>query len=134
MKNTALLPQVCISLVSGEAKCLFLHLWAVWISPAENHHCPIFGKALQVSPLLPLPHQIHRLSGSPRVSVQKQQSPASYRIGLTGRQSFCPQAPAASQRMGVGLVGIQFPDFRVPPGQVPSPALSMTLHYRDHTN
>lgn len=38
--------SVCISLVSGEAKHLFLHLWAVWFLPAKNRHCPVLGKAL----------------------------------------------------------------------------------------
>lgn len=96
--------SVCISLVSGEAKHLFLHLWAVWFLPAKNRHCPVLGKALLgISSPPPSPS---RSTGSvpppcpplPRVSVHKQQSPASYKIGLPGRQGFCPQIPAASQR------------------------------------
>lgn len=44
-KKYCTVTSVCISLVSGEAKHLFSHLWAVWISPAENRHCPVLGKA-----------------------------------------------------------------------------------------
>lgn len=57
-KQYSIVNWVCISLVSGEAKYLFLHLQAIWILLADECHCPVFGKGLVgVSSLHPSPPQ-----------------------------------------------------------------------------
>ena len=98
-KQYSIVNWVCISLVSGEAKYLFLHLQAIWILLADECHCPLFGKGLVgVSSLRPSPPQAHRLSGSPGVLlVHKQQSCASYKTSLPGKLSPHSQIPPGNQ-------------------------------------
>lgn len=86
-------------MVSGEARHLFLHLWAVWISPTGTRHCPVLGEALLgVSSLPPPP------PGPQTVALWGAMSQAAklcFLLGwLPGEEGVGSQTPAASQSRG----------------------------------
>lgn len=99
-------------------QALFWRVWAVRISPAENHRCPVLGQAYCGCLLPPgFPTPGHRLRGSPGVFFRKQQSLTSCRTGLPEKQSSHPQTPQPAR---AGISGVQSLDLQVPPHKVPS--------------
>lgn len=126
-------------------------LWFLGRPSIFSYTCGLFGFRLLrivivqclarpcwVSPLLPLPHPDPQDSGAPRVLECRHfiSSKALLPTGLVSQEGrvFALRLQQPTRGGGGGFVGIQFPDFGVPPCQVPSPALSMTLHHRDLRN
>lgn len=131
-KQYSIVAWVCISWVSGEAKYLFLRLWAIWISLADMCHCPVLGEALVgVSSLSPSPP---RATGSVApLKCDFVSSKALLATGLASQGSWVLILRSPSQPE-LGLVGSSSLTSRCPLTKSPLFALFTSLCQGDFRN